>query len=138
MAMSSAMGLAENPITTASTNNPNVQPVVTITVSGTTGDGNTSLKHAVAKELAEKGVGVAEKAALAYRVEGAVALGPAKEGKQSIDIEWTVRKSSGKRIGTVSQRNEVSTGALDGEWGVTAKQAAGGAARGIVWLIASP
>jgi hypothetical protein len=138
MAMSSAMGLAENPITTGSINSPNVQPVVTITVSGATGDGNASLKDAVAKELAEKGVGVTEKAALAYHVEGAVALGPAEEGKQSIDIEWTVRKSSGKRIGTISQRNEVSAGALDGEWGLTAKQAAGGAAQGIMWLIASP
>jgi hypothetical protein len=137
MALSSAMALAEYPITTG-IKYPNVHPVVTITVSGATGDGNTSLKDAVAKELAEKGVDVAEKVALAYRVEGAVALGPAKEGKQSINIEWTVRKSSGKRIGTVSQHNDVSAGALDGEWGVTAKQAGGAAAQGIVWLITSP
>jgi hypothetical protein len=138
MTMSSAMALAEKPLMTGSINSPNVQLVVTITVSGATGDGNTSLKDAVAKELAEKGVYIAEQAALAYRVEGAVALGPAKEGNQAIDIEWTVRKSSGKRIGTISQRNHVSAGALDGEWGVTARQAGEAAAQGIVWLIASP
>jgi hypothetical protein len=99
-------------------------PVVAITVTGATGDGNTSLKDALIKELA----GV-------YRVEGKVALGPAKDGKQSIHIEWTVRKSSGQKIGTVFQRNEIPAGSLDGAWGMTAKQAAGEAAHGIFRLL---
>jgi hypothetical protein len=123
--------LAQKPITTGSIE-PNLThpagvpapPVVVIAVTGATGDGNTSLKDALIKEL----VG-------AYRVEGTVALGPAKDGKQSIHIEWTVRKSSGKKIGTVSQRNEIPAGSLDSEWGVTAKQAAGAAAQGIIGLL---
>jgi hypothetical protein len=104
-------------------------------VTGAPGDGVTSLTAAIQQELANKGVGVAEKAAVAYRVEGAVALGPAKDGKQSIHIEWTVRDPSGKKLGTVSQRNEIPEGSLDGAWGKTAEQAAGAAAQGIIRLL---
>jgi hypothetical protein len=104
-------------------------------VNGAPGDGATSLTAAIRQELANKGVGVAEKSAGAYRVEGAVALGPAKDGKQSIQIEWTVRDPSGKKLGTVSQRNEIPEGSLDGAWGKTAEQAAGAAAQGIVRLL---
>ena len=115
--------LAQKSITTGSIN-PIAPPVVMITVTGATGDGNASLKDALIEELAR-----------AYRVEGTVALGPAKDGKQSIQIKWTVRKSSGQKIGTVYQRNEIPAGALDGEWGMTAKEAAGEAAQGIVRLL---
>jgi nucleoside-triphosphatase THEP1 len=118
--------LAQKSITTGSIT-PNAPPVVVITVTGATGDGNTSLKDALTEELSG-----------AYRVEGAVALSPAKDGKQSIHIEWTVRDPSGKKIGTVSQRNEIPAGALDGKWGVTAKAAAGEAAWGIAKLIPPP
>jgi hypothetical protein len=104
-------------------------------VSGAPGDGATSLTAAIRQELANKGVGAAEKSAGAYRVEGAVALGPAKDGKQSIHIEWTVRDPAGKKLGTVSQRNEIPEGSLDGAWGKTAEQAAGAAAQGIVRLL---
>jgi hypothetical protein len=104
-------------------------------VTGAPGDGVTSLTTAIQQELSSKGVGVAERASGAYRVEGAVALGPAKDGKQSIHIEWTVRDPSGKKLGTVSQRNEIPEGSLDGAWGKTAEQAAGAAAQGIVRLL---
>jgi hypothetical protein len=104
-------------------------------VTGAPGDGVTSLTAAIRQELANKGIGAAEKSAAAYRVEGAVALGPAKDGKQSIHIEWTVRDPSGKKLGTVSQRNEIPEGSLDGAWGKTAEQAAGAAAQGIVRLL---
>lgn len=134
MAMSSAMALAQNSITTGSVN-ANAQPVAEITVTCATGDGNTSLKDAVIKELATNGVGVAEQPARAYRVEGVVALGPAKDGMQPIHIDWTVRNPSGERIGRVSQRNEVPAGSLDNAWGMTANQAAGAAALGIVRLL---
>jgi len=115
--------LAQKSITTGSIN-PIAPPVVMITVTGATGDGNASLKDALIEELAR-----------AYRVEGTVALGPAKDGKQSIHIEWTVRDPSGKKLGTVSQRNEIPEGSLDGAWGKTAEQAAGAAAQGIVRLL---
>jgi hypothetical protein len=104
-------------------------------VSGAPGDGAKSLTAAIQQELASRGVTVSDTANGAFRVQGAVALGPAKDGKQSINIEWTVRDPSGKKLGTVSQKNEIPEGSLDGAWGKTAEQAAGAAAQGIVRLL---
>ena len=74
----------------------------------------------------------------AYRVEGAVTLGAAREGKQAIQIEWVVKDPQGKRLGTVSQKNDIPEGSLDGAWGRTADQAAGAAVQGIVKLLPRP
>lgn len=105
-------------------------------VTGAPGDGSASLTAAVQRELTSKGVAVADKSTtVAYRVEGTVTLGEPKQGKQSIHIEWLVRDPQGKKLGTVSQRNEIPEGSLDGEWGPTATQAAGAAAQGIVKLL---
>jgi hypothetical protein len=104
-------------------------------VTGAPGDGSTSLTAAIQQELSSKGVAVTDKASGAYRVQGAVALSPAKDGKQAIHIEWTVRDPAGKKLGTVSQKNEIPEGSLDGAWGKTAEQAAGAAAQGIVRLL---
>ena len=58
-----------------------------------------------------------------------------KDGKQPINIEWLVRDPQGKKLGTVSQKNEIPEGSLDGPWEKTAEQAAGAAAQGIVKLL---
>jgi hypothetical protein len=108
-------------------------------VTGAPGDGSTSLTAAIQRELSSKGVAIAEKpTAVAYRVEGTVTVGEAKQGKQPIHIEWLVRDPQGKKLGTVSQRNEIPEGSLDGQWGSTATQAAGAAAQGIVKLLPQP
>ena len=104
-------------------------------VNGAPGDGGTSLASALQRELSGKGITVGNKSASAYRVEGTVTIGPAKEGKQPIQIEWLVRDPQGKKLGTVSQRNEIPEGSLDGPWGKTAEQAAGAAAQGILKLL---
>ena len=65
-------------------------------------------------------------------------LGEASEGKQPIQIEWLVRDPQGKKLGTVSQKNEIPEGSLDGTWGKTADQAAGAAAQGIFKLLPQP
>jgi hypothetical protein len=116
-------------------------PVTAIvpSVSGAPGDGSASLTAAIQRELTNKGVSVSEKpTTVAYRVEGTVTVGEPKQGKQSIHIEWLVRDPQGKKLGTVSQRNEIPEGSLDGEWGPTATQAAGAAAQGIVKLLPQP
>ena len=116
-------------------------PVMAVvpSVTGAPGDGTTSLTAAIQRELTSKGVSIAEKpTAVAYRVEGTVTVGEAKQGKQPIHIEWLVRDPQGKKLGTVSQRNEIPEGSLDGEWGRTAEQAAGAAAQGIVKLLPQP
>ena len=108
-------------------------------VTGAPGDGSASLTAAIQRELTSKGVSLSDRAtAVAYRVEGSVTVGEAKQGKQSIHIEWLVRDPQGKKLGTVSQRNEIPEGSLDGEWGPTATQAAGAAAQGIVKLLPQP
>jgi hypothetical protein len=105
------------------------------TVTGAPGDGTTALTAAIKRELAGKGVTVAERTASAYRVEGAVTMGEPREGKQAIQIEWVVKDPQGKRLGTVSQKNDIPEGSLDGAWGRTADQAAGAAVQGIVKLL---
>jgi hypothetical protein len=113
-------------------------PVMAIvpSVTGAPGDGSASLTAAIQRELTTQGVKLADKPTTAtYRVEGTVTVGQAKEGKQPIHIEWLVRDPQGKKLGTVSQRNEIPEGSLDGAWGKTAEQAAGAAAQGIVKLL---
>jgi hypothetical protein len=105
-------------------------------VVGAPGDGSTSLTAAIRRELTGKGVSVTDKpTTVAYRVEGTVTVGKAKDGKQPINIEWLVRDPQGKKLGTVSQKNEIPEGSLDGPWEKTAEQAAGAAAQGIVKLL---
>lgn len=111
-------------------------------VTGAPGDGNKSLTAAIQRELAVKGISIAEDKPIkgnkptkgAYRIECSVTVGEAKDGKQPIHIEWLVRNPQGKKLGTVSQINEIPAGSLDGAWEGTADQAAGAAAQGIVKL----
>jgi hypothetical protein len=121
---------------TGSISNDGPLAAVVPAVNGAPGDGGTSLASALQRELSGKGISMASKsAAAAYRVEGTVTMGAAKEGKQPIQIEWLVRDPQGKKLGTVSQRNEIPEGSLDGPWGKTAEQAAGAAAQGILKLL---
>jgi hypothetical protein len=68
-------------------------------------------------------------------VEGKVVMGQGKDGKQPIQIDWNVIDPAGKKLGTVSQKNEVPQGSLDGAWGKTADAAAAAAAQGILKLL---
>ena len=52
----------------------------------------------------------------------------AKDGKQPIQIDWQVKDPQGKKLGTVSQKNEIPQGSLDGAWGKTADAARRGRA----------
>lgn len=109
------------------------------TVTGAPGDGSAALTAAIQRELQSKGIALASRpAASAYRVEGAVTLGQPSEGKQAIQIEWIVKDPQGKKLGTVSQKNDIPEGSLDGTWGRTADQAAGAAAQGILKLLPQP
>jgi hypothetical protein len=108
------------------------------TVSGAPGDGNTALSSALQRELSRQGVTMANRPGASYRIEGKVALSPGQAGKQSIQIDWLVRDPQGRSLGTVSQKNEIPEGSLDGTWGNTADAAAGAAAQGILKLLPQP
>jgi hypothetical protein len=105
-------------------------------IVGAPGDGSTSLTGAIQRELSRGGVMLATvPSAATYRVEGKVVLGQSVDGKQPIQIDWTVKDPKGKNLGTVSQKNEVQEGSLDGAWGKTADAAAAAAAQGVLKLL---
>ncbi len=105
-------------------------------VTGAPGDGSSSLRAAIQRELARNGVALADTPSpQTYTVEGKVALGAGADGKQPITIDWNVSDPNGKKLGTVSQKNEVPQGSLDGAWGKTADAAAAAAAQGILKLM---
>jgi hypothetical protein len=105
-------------------------------VVGAPGDGATSLTKAIQDELTKNGVPLSnQQTASAYRVEGVVKVGTSREGKQPIQIDWNVKDPQGKKLGTVSQKNEIPEGSLDGAWGPTANAAAAAAAQGILKLL---
>ncbi|MEO0670787.1 MAG: hypothetical protein AAFZ05_02020 [Pseudomonadota bacterium] len=106
------------------------------TVTGAPGDGSTSLASALQRELGSQGVSfVSTPASARYAVKGKVVVGSARSGKQPIQIDWDVRDAKGNSLGTVSQKNEIPAGSLNGAWGRTADAAAGAAAQGIMRLI---
>lgn len=105
-------------------------------VSGAPGDGGPTLTSAIQRELSKNGLKLATTPdSQAYKVVGKVAVGASADGKQPIQIDWNVIDPSGKKLGTVSQKNEVPTGSLDGAWGKTADAAAAAAAQGIIKLL---
>jgi len=108
-------------------------------VTGAPGDGSVSLTSAIQRELSRNGVSLTEQGSpQTYRVEGKVAVGAGKDGKQPIQIDWHVKDPQGKKLGTVSQKNEIPQGSLDGAWGKTADAAAAAAAQGILKLLPQP
>ncbi len=124
----------------ASTTGSIEAPVASLTtvplVTGAPGDGSQSLTTAIQRELTKNGVALSNApAGPAYKVEGKVVMGQGKDGKQPIQIDWNVLDPKGKKLGTVSQKNEVPQGSLDGTWGKTADVAAAAAAQGIVKLL---
>ena len=116
-------------------------PVTTIVspVAGAPGDGTKSLTAAIKKRLYAKGVKLATvPTGNTYTVKGTVRVTDGAAGKQSIRIDWQVLDPNGKRLGTVSQQNNIPKGSLDGPWGAIADAAAGAAADGIVKLLPKP
>ena len=104
-------------------------------LSGAPGDGNSVLAKALQSELSKNGVAQSGQTTALYRVEGIVKVGAAADGKQPVQIDWNVKDPQGKRLGTVTQKNEIAAGSLDGTWGKTADAAAAAAAQGILKLL---
>ncbi len=126
-----------SPQTTAAIpGNDQVVSIVPV-VTGAPGDGNTALAAAIQRELSRQGLVVGDRPG-AYRIEAQVVLGALKDGRQPIQIDWRVRDAQGKSLGTVSQKNEIPPGSLDGPWGKTADAAAAAAAQGIIKLLPQP
>ncbi|MGQ0672919.1 MAG: hypothetical protein ACT4N2_08595 [Hyphomicrobium sp.] len=128
-----AAAVGGGPTTTASITR---EAVMVPSVAGAPGDGSVSLTSAIQRELSKGGVALTDKpAGPTYKVEGKVVVGQGKDGKQPISIDWDVKDPKGKKLGTVSQKNEIPQGSVDGAWGKTADAAAAAAAQGIIKLL---
>ena len=126
--------LSTNTTTAALPKAEEVAAVVPL-VAGAPGDGNSTLSAALQRELSRQGVALVDKPGISYRVEGKVVMGQTADGKQPIQIDWRVKDPQGKALGTVSQKNEIPPGSLDGAWGKVADAAAAAAAQGILKLL---
>ena len=111
--------------------------VVVYRVDGAPGDGAEALVHGMRRALRMRRVPVVESITDdTYVVLGAVYLGGGKTPQQQIvQIDWTVIRPDGRRIGSVRQQNAVESGRLDGAWGAVATAAVNGGADGIVSLL---
>ncbi len=136
---SSSYAAPKSPMVTGSVGRGGPVRAFVPTVTGAPGDGSSSLRAALQRELTRSGVTLADtQSPDSYIVDGKVAMGAGKDGKQPITIDWSVTDPTGKKLGTVSQKNEVPQGSLDGSWGKTADAAAAAAAQGIVKLLPQP
>ncbi len=107
------------------------------TVTGAPGDGSVALTGAIQRELTTQRHRPhrdgRRRRPTASKARSWWAQG--ENGKQPIQIDWSVTDPQGKKLGTVSQKNEIPQGSLDGAWGKTADAAAAAAAQGIVKLL---
>ena len=114
-----------------------LEAVVVYRVDGAPGDGAETLLHGMRRALRMKRVpvvdGITEDT---YVVLGAVHIesGPTPQ-QQIVQIDWTVIRPDGRRVGSVRQQNAVETGRLDSAWGTIATAAAYGGADGVVSLL---
>jgi hypothetical protein len=112
------------------------KPVVAVPlVNGAPGDGARALARAMTTALRQAQLTVDEKAAQPWIVAGRVALAPAPNRQQHVEIVWELRKPDGEKVYEVKQENDVPAGTLDGPWGDIAWAVASAAAEAIVPLI---
>jgi len=109
-------------------------------VTGAPGDGNSALAKAMRKELASRGLKLAEsRKPNSYTVRGTVKLGGNEDGKQPITIRWLVLNPKGKPLkSAVVQSNKIKAGSLDGSWGRVAEIAAAEAAKSVTKILPEP
>lgn len=122
--------------TTGSIKRTGAVTAIVPTVTGAPGDGGVSLTNAMRRELGKNGVSMSSAGSSStYRVVGRVKVGAGAGKTQPIEIHWDVQDPTGRKLGTVSQKNDIPKGSLDGAWGKTADAAAAAATQGILKLL---
>lgn len=107
-----------------------------VDVAGAPGDGEKALYRALSNQLLNRGFTITgTPAANAYEIQGTVKVSPAKRGKESVRIDWTVFGPQGERLGVVTQVKVIRKGSLDRRWGAAADAAADAAAQDILKLL---
>lgn len=142
-AIASDEQLAESTASVAAWLRPRVAPAVKTVpkvavypVDGAPGDGNDLLRRALALALDRAPVELTDDLVQdGHVVQGDVSVVRQNDGRDRVEIWWTVMDAQGKQIGTVDQRNQVPGGSLDKSWGAVAAPIANAAVGGIVALL---
>jgi hypothetical protein len=105
-------------------------------VEGAPGDGNASLRRAMAVALGGGGIKLTNDPHKAlFTLSGEVTMGAPDGNAQSVKILWLVKDLDGKVLGRAEQANVVTAGSLDGTWGRTAAFVAAAATEGIITVV---
>lgn len=105
-------------------------------VTGAPGDGNSSLRRAIAVALGGGGLRLTNNPVEAlFTLVGTVEMGAPDNNAQSIRILWEIEDVDGKVVGRAEQNNVVAAGSLDGNWGRTAAFVAAAATEGIIKVV---
>lgn len=105
-------------------------------VTGAPGDGNASLRRAIAVALGGGGVKLTNNPVEAlFTLNGTVEMGPPENNAQSIKIVWAVKDVDGNVVGRAQQSNVVAAGSLDQTWGRTSAFVAAAATEGIIKVV---
>jgi hypothetical protein len=113
-----------------------IRNVFVARVSGRNGKAVSALTDAMRRQLSEAGWPVLNSPRKdALTISGKLDVSAAGAGAQTVAIAWTVKMPSGKVLGVISQKNDVSAASLRKGWAETADAATAAAADGIFQLI---
>ncbi len=130
-----ATASAPHPVKPSPDSRPARRTIAVQTVRGAPGDGNSALTRALRHALDRHGFRAPVTGKAAFDVRSTVKVGTVRAGQQSVAIDWVVYDSSNRKLGVVSQKNNVRAGSITPRWGATARMAADAAAPGIISLI---
>jgi hypothetical protein len=113
-----------------------IRNVFVARVVGRERKGTAALTVAMRRQLSDAGWPVLNSARKdALSIVGKLDVSAVHDGVNTVTIAWTVKLPSGKLLGVISQKNDVSSDSLVNGWRETADAATEGAAEGIFQLI---
>ena len=104
-----------------------------IDMGPTPGDGGLALTDALHKAL-NKGL-KSKHVSGRYRIEGKLSTASALNGNAAISIEWLVSTEDGRKLGAVTQKNNVPPASIATHWDDVATSAGEAAAEGVLALL---
>lgn len=92
--------------------------IAVVAIEGAPGDGNEALKRAFTAVLKNAGLPVSpDPSNAAIQIFGKVDVNDFEDGREKLEIQWTLRKPDGSEIGTMTQANAVEKGRATAQWG---------------------
>lgn len=105
---------------------------------GAPGDGNRSLAEALARLIANSGLGlvVNDPASADFLIDCSTRMTDAGPAQEAIALTWSLYTPNRTRLGNITQANRVPRGSLNGAWGGVAGAAAEGGLEGLAQILA--